>query len=138
MAKKVKKSTKRKRPLSPHLTIYKPQITSVLSITHRLTGIFLFLGAFIFVWELAAAAKGGKAFECYIGFATSWVGLSIATLWIISLFYHLFNGIRHLFWDMGYGFELRTVTISGILVILGTILCSMALLFTLFNVHVGI
>jgi len=116
-----KKIAGRERPLSPHLTIYKPQITSVLSITHRLTGVFLLFGSFIYVWELTSTAKGGQAFMCYMGFATSWVGILFSVLWFTALLYHFFNGIRHLFWDMGYGFDLKTVTASGIAVIIATI-----------------
>jgi len=112
----------KERPLSPHLTIYKPQITSVLSITHRATGVFLFLGAFIFVWELSAFARGGDAFECYMGFATSWLGIFIAFFWVLSLFYHLFNGIRHIFWDMGLGFDIKTAALSGALVVIATVI----------------
>jgi len=121
------KKVMRERPLSPHLTIYKPQITSVLSITHRATGVFLYLGAFLYVWELVATMRGGQGFECYIGFATSWVGMAIALGWVVSLFYHMYNGIRHLFWDIGMGFEIETVTRSGIAVILATIISTIAL-----------
>lgn len=78
----------------------------------------------MFVWELYAASSGVEAMELYMKFATSGVGVAIAALWILSLFYHLFNGIRHLFWDVGLGFDLNTITISGIMVVLLTLVCT--------------
>jgi len=103
----------RDRPLSPHLQIYRPQITSVLSITHRATGIALAVGTLLLVWWLVAAASGPDAYEAAQGFIGSWLGRLLLFGWTWSLFYHLCNGIRHLFWDAGYGFELDTVTRSG-------------------------
>ena len=103
----------RDRPLSPHLQIYRPQITSVLSITHRATGIALAVGTLLLVWWLVAAASGPDAYEAAQGFIGSWLGRLLLFGWTWSLFYHLCNGIRHLFWDAGYGVELDTVTRSG-------------------------
>lgn len=116
--------TKRERPLSPFMipNHYKPQITSVLSITHRLTGIFLLLGAFAFVWLLIEVSFWNGKCHCVSTFLYSWTGQIFLLGWSLSLYYHLLNGIRHLFWDAGYGFKLETVTKSGIAVIVGTIL----------------
>lgn len=101
------------RPLSPNLQIYRPQLTSVLSITHRLTGIVLSVGALLLVIWIAAAAAGREAYAVLDGLIRSPLGLALLFVWTFSLFFHLCNGVRHLFWDAGYGFELRTIYASG-------------------------
>ena len=101
------------RPLSPHLQVYKPQLTSVLSILHRLTGLALGVGTLLLVWWLAALAAGPEAFADARAFAGSIVGRLLLLGWSWALFYHLCNGIRHLFWDAGRGFELRAAYASG-------------------------
>ena len=101
------------RPLSPHLQVYKPQLTSILSILHRITGVALAAGTLVLAWWLIAAAAGPAAFadaEAVIG---SWIGLALLLGWTFALFFHLSNGIRHLFWDAGKGYELATVYGSG-------------------------
>jgi len=103
----------RSRPLSPHLQVYKPQLTSVLSISHRATGVALAVGTLLFVWWLAAAAAGPEAYERAQGFMGSWFGMLLLFGWSFCLFYHLCNGVRHLFWDAGYGFELPDAYRSG-------------------------
>jgi len=108
-----------KRPLSPHLTIYKPQITSVLSISHRLTGLALFVGTLILAWWIILSIYGNC--DCINQIITSTPVRFFLVLWTLALYYHLLNGIRHLFWDMGKGFEIETVNKSGILVILGAV-----------------
>lgn len=107
------------RPLSPHLSIYKPQITSMLSIAHRATGIFLFFGVLILSWWLITSVYTDTTL--WSVFASP-IGYVFIALWSFSLFYHLLNGIRHLFWDMGKGFDLQCVTNSGIAVVAGAIL----------------
>ena len=104
------------RPLSPHLMIYRPQLTSVLSITHRLTGVALVGGTALLTWWLVAAALGPGAFEVVQAFLGHWLGRLVLLGWTYALFYHLCNGIRHLFWDAGYGFELPTLYATGWLV----------------------
>lgn len=106
-----------KRPLSPHLQVYKPQLTTILSITHRATGIALAVGTLMLTCWILAAAAGPDAFAGVQSFLGSWVGLIILFGWSLSLFFHLANGIRHLFWDAGYGFELSTTYASGYAVI---------------------
>lgn len=101
------------RPLSPHLQIYKPQITSVLSILHRGTGLFLSLGTIAFAWWLLALADGPDAFATVRAAINSWVGQALLLAWTFSFFFHLCNGVRHLFWDAGLGFELKTAHASG-------------------------
>ena len=110
-----------KRPLSPHLQVYRPQITSVLSILHRLTGIGLTLGAVLVIWWLIAAAVSPEAFATADGFLTSWFGLLILVGSLWALWYHTLNGIRHLVWDAGYGYELDVMEKSGWAVVGGSV-----------------
>lgn len=101
------------RPLSPHLQIYRPQLTSVLSITHRGTGLALGLGTIFFVWWLSGAAWSGACFSAARAFWGSWLGKLFLLGWTFSLFYHLLNGVRHLLWDIGIGFDLRSAYRTG-------------------------
>lgn len=101
------------RPLSPHLQIYRWQITMLMSIAHRITGVALAAGTLLLVWWLVALASGPAAFAQAQGFIGSWFGLLLLFGWSVALFYHLCNGIRHLFWDMGRGFELGAMVASG-------------------------
>jgi succinate dehydrogenase / fumarate reductase cytochrome b subunit len=105
------------RPLSPHLQVYKPQITSVMSVFHRITGVGNSLGAILVAWWFIAAAVGEGAFDTINGLLTSWVGHLILFGFALSVCYHLCNGIRHLLWDAGYGFELDQVKTTGIVAI---------------------
>ncbi len=110
-----------KRPLSPHLQVYRPQMTSVMSILHRLTGIGLTLGAVLVIWWLIAAAVSPAAFATADGFLTSWFGLLILVGSLWALWYHTLNGIRHLVWDAGYGYELDVMEKSGWAVVGGSV-----------------
>ena len=110
----------RNRPLSPHLQVYRPQMTSILSITHRATGVALTLGSFLLVYWLIAAAAGPEAFAAAQDLIGSWIGYLCLFGWSVALFYHLCNGIRHLFWDAGFGFELPDAYRSGYAVLIGT------------------
>lgn len=101
------------RPLSPHLQIYRPQLTSVLSILHRATGIILALGALLIAAWLVAVAWGPGAYQTAHAALNSWLGKTLLFLWTLCTFYHLCNGIRHLAWDAGYGFELPAAYASG-------------------------
>lgn len=102
-----------RRPLSPHLQVYKPQITSVLSIMHRITGIALGVGTLVLVWWLVAAATSDAAYARATWFIGSWIGMLLLFGWTLALWYHFCNGIRHLAWDFGYGFDLPTVHATG-------------------------
>lgn len=108
------------RPLSPHLQVYRPQLTSMLSIAHRITGVALAVGTLLLVYWLAAAAGGPESYAAAQGFIGSFFGQLLLFGWTVALFYHLANGIRHLFWDAGYGFELPTVQRSGQAVLAAT------------------
>lgn len=119
------------RPLSPHLSIYKPQITSVLSITHRLTGLFLFVGLFYLSWLIIfnnfsslIFAEAILRFNAYL-FSTI-IGKAFLFSWALALYYHLCNGIRHLCWDVGYGFSIKAVKLSGLLVIFAALIMTFA------------
>lgn len=108
-------------PLSPHLQIYRPQLTTVMSITHRATGLFLSLGTVMLLYWLVAAALGPDAYaeaqRCFAAVPTQVLLIG----WTFAFFYHLCNGIRHLFWDVGWGFELTTAYRSGYVVIAVTV-----------------
>lgn len=113
------------RPLSPHLQIYRLQITSVLSICHRMTGLALSVGMLLLVWWLVALASGPEAYATVQGFIGSWLGRLLMLGWSFSFFYHLANGIRHLFWDAGYGYELKTTTASGWAVVAASVVLTL-------------
>lgn len=108
------------RPLSPHLQIYRWQITMLMSIAHRITGIALAVGTLLLVWWLVALAAGPAAFAQAQGFIGSWFGLLLLFGWSVALFYHLCNGIRHLVWDAGRGFEISSMYASGYAVLAAT------------------
>ena len=110
------------RPISPHLQIYRWQLTSVLSILHRGAGIVLSAGAILLVWWLVAAASGPDEYEGVESFLGSWIGLLFLFGWTASLFYHLCNGIRHLVWDTGHALDLKSAYLGGWLVVGGTAL----------------
>ena len=110
-----------RRPLSPHLQVYRPQITSVLSIMHRITGIGLGLGTLLLTWWLVAAATSAEAFGAVQYFIGSPIGLLLLFGWSLALFFHLFNGIRHLAWDLGLGFEKVRYHMSGWVVVGGSV-----------------
>ncbi len=114
-----------RRPLSPHLQIYRPQITSALSIFHRVTGVALSVGTLLLVWWLVAAAEGTQAYDAVQGFIASPIGLLLLFGWTAALFYHFFAGIRHLAWDAGRGFEKAEYHASGIAVLIATAACTL-------------
>ncbi|MBV9198451.1 MAG: succinate dehydrogenase, cytochrome b556 subunit [Alphaproteobacteria bacterium] len=105
------------RPLSPHLQIYRWQLTSVLSVLHRATGVALSAGTILLVWWLVAAASGPEAYEGVQDFLGSWIGLLLLFGWTVSLFYHLCNGIRHLVWDTGHTLDLESTYVGGWIVV---------------------
>ncbi len=114
-------AAERDRPLSPHLQIYKLPLNALLSITHRLTGLLLALGAVGVVVMLVAAASGSQVYQAFHGATLHWLGQVILVGFTLALYYHLCAGIRHLVWDAGYGYDLRIAYIGSWLVILGAI-----------------
>ncbi len=112
--------TQTPRPLSPHLQVYRPQLTSVMSILHRMTGVALAVGSLMVVWWLVSAAYGEEAYNVARLFAASNIGTLMIFGWSVALFYHLCNGVRHLFWDSGRLFNIRQAYAAGYLVLLMT------------------
>jgi succinate dehydrogenase / fumarate reductase, cytochrome b subunit len=111
------------RPLSPHLQIYRAELTMVMSIAHRLTGAALYFGSILLVWWLSAAAVGGDYFAFVQGLYGSWLGLLVLFVLSFALVHHFIGGIRHLIWDTGRGFDLPTaqwmaqINVAGSIVI---------------------
>lgn len=120
------------RPLSPHLQIYKPQLTSLLSITHRGTGVILSLGALLLSGWLAGLATGEQTFNYLQAYLNTWYGQFVLIGFMFSLYYHLCNGVRHLFWDAGLGLTIKTTYRSGYATIIASIILT-ALTFILGN-----
>lgn len=114
--------TLRTRPLSPHLTIYKPQISSVLSILHRMTGVGLYAGLALITYWVWTAAYNPSHYAALHECLSSWIGKLFLFGWTLAFFYHFGNGIRHLFWDIGKGFTLPVMAKSGWAVVLFTLL----------------
>jgi succinate dehydrogenase / fumarate reductase cytochrome b subunit len=110
------------RPLSPHLQIYRWTITMAASITHRVTGIALAAGTLFLSWWLIAAASGPDAYAIFVRLAASLVGEIVMFGFLWSLSFHLLNGIRHLAWDVGYGFKVPTAKLTAALVYGGSLL----------------
>jgi succinate dehydrogenase / fumarate reductase cytochrome b subunit len=109
------------RPLSPHLGIYRWQLTMLLSITHRATGIALSLGSFLLLYWLIALASGPQAYGQAQALIGSWLGLLILLGFSAALFFHLCNGIRHLMWDFGAGLSREEAYKSGVVVVAATL-----------------
>ena len=105
------------RPLSPHLQVYRLPFLAILSILHRATGIALSVGALYLATWVMYAASNPRAYALFQSFNGSIAGRIVLGGWLFSAFYHLFNGIRHLFWDAGYGFELKDADRSGAIVV---------------------
>jgi succinate dehydrogenase / fumarate reductase, cytochrome b subunit len=101
------------RPLSPHLSIYRKQMTSISSIFTRITGNALLLGALLVVWWLLAAATSPEYFAVADGVITSWFGVLVMTLSLWALWYHSLAGLRHLIWDMARGLDIETAEKMG-------------------------
>lgn len=112
----------RQRPLSPHLQIYKPQLTSILSILHRATGVTLSMGSVILVSWIIVLTLGEETYVIYTKIINHWFSHLVLMGFTFGVFYHLSNGIRHLFWDAGYGYGLREAYISGSLVIFSSLI----------------
>ena len=117
----------KQRPLSPFMIgpYYKPQMTSLMSITHRASGVFLsIIGAPLLLWWLIAVASGPQAYAVLLGFLGSLIGQLLLIATILCLSFHLINGIRHLVWDTGRALDIKTAYTAGWLVLIGTVLLS--------------
>ena len=113
------------RPLSPHLQVYRLPLAGILSFAHRTTGVGLALGALALAYWINAAAYGPDTFYQAQALMGHWFSRLLLFGWTLSLFFHLCNGIRHLFWDAGIGLEIEQVNMSGWLVLIGTILLTL-------------
>ena len=113
-------------PLSPHLSIYRWQTTMLVSIGHRVTGVFLSLGLLLLCYWLVAAAYSPDAYATAAGHLNAWYGQVILFGFAFSLYFHLLNGVRHLFWDVIIGLEKETYFITGYAVIVGAVLLTLA------------
>lgn len=109
------------RPLSPHLTIYRPQMTSVSSILTRITGTAMLLAGLMIVWWFLAAASSAEYYETVNGIVTSFLGDLIMALSVWALWYHALAGLRHLYWDSGRGLEVETAEKLGLIIIVGSV-----------------
>ena len=112
------------RPLSPHLQVYRLQLTSTLSILHRATGIALSAGVLYLTAWVVCASGSNEVYAKLQAFNSSIVGRIVLGGWLFCLFFHLFNGIRHLFWDVGYGFEIKDAYRSGWLVVAASLVAT--------------
>ena len=117
----------RERPLSPHLQVYRWQITMTMSILHRATGVALTIGAFGLAWWLLAVAAGGDHYAHAAQCLASPLGQFLLFGFSLSLVYHLLNGIRHLLWDAGWGFEIPEFYASGWTVVALTVVLTVAI-----------
>lgn len=119
-------SPSKPRPLSPFMIgpYYRPQITSVLSITHRITGLLLSAGALMLAWWLVATASGPDDYRRFVAIAGGPLGKLVALGLIFSLSFHFANGIRHLLWDAGVGLDIRKAVTSGWLVVAFTVVAT--------------
>ena len=113
------------RPLSPHLSIYKKVLTSIFSIFHRITGIGLSLGSIFLALWISLIALGPNYFFIFEIISRNFIFKIILLLWTIGIFFHLFNGIRYLYWSYGIGMDLKTVYISGYIVFFLTLISSL-------------
>ena len=128
--------TNLKRPLSPHLQIYKPQLTSVLSITHRITGVVLSILSLFIPLTLLSVALGVDYFNILKVFLANIFIQLLVTASIFVLSYHLLNGIRHLFWDYGLGLSMKDTYVSGYLVLIVSVLLTL-LSIIFFEINIG-
>lgn len=116
------KTGPRERPLSPHLQIYKWPVTMGTSIIHRVTGVGLAGGTVLLATWLIAAALGPEAYDQFQALAGHWFGRLVLFGFTLALVYHALNGVRHLFWDFGYGFKVPTANMTGLLTYAATAL----------------
>lgn len=109
------------RPLSPHLAIYRPQLTSMTSILTRITGNAMLISALLVIWWFLAASTSQAYFERADGLLTSWFGDLVMTLSVLGLWYHTLAGIRHLIWDSGRGLDIPTAEKMGWACLIGSV-----------------
>ena len=119
-----------KNPLSPHLQIYRWHISSLLSITHRISGVINLLALILIFFWLIFLSLGENNYQSFLLIINSFIGKFILIGFTWSMSFHLLSGIRHLFWDLGYGYEIKTANISGVIVIIFSL--ALTIIFWLF------
>ena len=119
-----------KNPLSPHIQIYRWHISSLLSITHRISGVVNLLALILIFFWLVTLSLGPSNYESFLLIINSFIGKFILIGFTWSMSFHLLSGIRHLVWDLGYGYEIKTANISGIIVIISSLI--LTIIFWLF------
>ena len=137
MADTPQKSVAASRPLSPHLTIYRWPATMATSITHRATGIGLTLGAVVLAWWLVCISNGPDGWQSFHAVSDTPIGLLILFGLTWSLVFHFLNGVRHLAWDLGYGFDKHVATKTGFLVFALSFLIAIAAFAVIWTGHAG-
>ena len=120
-----------KNPLSPHLQIYRWHISSLLSITHRISGVINLLSLILIFFWLIFLSLGENNYQSFLLIINSFIGKFILIGFTWSMSFHLLSGIRHLVWDLGYGFEIKTANITGIIVIISSL--ALTIIFWLFS-----
>jgi succinate dehydrogenase / fumarate reductase cytochrome b subunit len=115
-----------KRPLSPHLSVYSWQVSNTLSILHRMTGVALSMGTLALLAWVVAIARGEAAYNTVMAVLSGPVGMLLLFGFSASFFFHLGNGIRHLFWDAGYGFEKNRARLTGWITLAGAVIVTLA------------
>ena len=120
-----------KNPLSPHLQIYRWQISSLLSITHRISGVINLLALILIFFWLIFLSLGENNYQSFLLIINSFIGKFILIGFTWSMSFHLLSGIRHLVWDLGYGFEIKTANITGVIVIISSL--ALTIIFWLFG-----
>ena len=120
-----------KNPLSPHLQIYKWHISSLLSITHRISGVINLLALILIFFWLIVLSFGESNYELFLLIMNSFFGKFVLIGFTWSMSFHLLSGIRHLVWDLGYGFEIKTANITGSIVIISSLV--LTIIFWLFS-----
>jgi succinate dehydrogenase / fumarate reductase cytochrome b subunit len=111
----------KERPLSPHLSVYKPMLTMMMSIVHRITGVGLYFGMGLFVWWLFSASYSEEYFDFVQGFIGSWFGRLVLFAFTWALVHHALGGLRHLIWDTGRGFDLKLIEVLAKANLVGSI-----------------
>tara|TARA_R110002049_G_scaffold23781_4_gene84510 strand:+ start:13060 stop:13443 length:384 start_codon:yes stop_codon:yes gene_type:complete len=119
------------RPLSPHITIYRPQLTSMTSILTRITGNAMLVSALLIVWWFLAAATSAGYFDTVNGLLTSWFGDLVMVLSLLGLWYHTLTGIRHLIWDTGRGLDIPTAEKMGWAALIGSVVLTILTVFVI-------
>jgi succinate dehydrogenase / fumarate reductase cytochrome b subunit len=125
------------RPLSPHLTIWRWQVTMLASIMHRATGMALSVGAIVLAWWLVSISNGPEGYDSFMVYAAMPLGLVVLFGFTWSFALNIFNGIRHLAWDLGYGFDKHVATKTGFLVFALSFLVAIGVFAFVWTGHAG-